>query len=314
LRLLAKLLLYTLHLASLAFPESAVAQWGSDATQGNAAPIEATLGTLPADVRAGESAALRLELADPAGFPIQDLVTHHGRRLHVVIVSRDMQVFGHVHPQDFGAELVEGAAIVEFVFPRPGRYLVSVDAMTAAGPFAEHFTLAVAGDEAELASGEVLSPARLVVVKVAEGDVYTAPVLLDRRAPTDGYEMSVSRPGTIRAGEEVTLTWRLTKDGVPITDLRLFLEAAMHLAVVKNDLGQFVHGHGVAKGIDTGYDHTHGTGGAEGDATGVPDIRYFGPEIIAAVTFPEPGRYYLFGQAAHGENLLISRIAVDVGG
>ena len=228
----------------------------------------------------------------------------------MVVVSEDMQVFGHVHPQDFGRNIVEGEASVDFSFPRSGRYLASADAMTGDGALAEHFTVTVEG-AGPVPGAEMSAAARVLVVEAAEGDVYTSPVLFDQPTPTGGYELSVSRPAAIRAGDEVTLTWRYSKDGAPITDLRLFLEAAMHLAVVKDDLGRFVHGHGVPKGIATGFDHAHGPGGTETIAE-APEISYFGPEVFAVVTFPEPGRYYLFGQAAHGNRLLFSRIPVDV--
>jgi hypothetical protein len=264
---------------------------------------------LPSRLGVGQEAELRFALEDAGGLPLHELVSHHGRKLHVVIVSEDMQVFGHVHPQDFGSNIVAGEGSVEFAFPRPGRYLASADAMTASGSIAEHFTLTV-GDGAPAPAGET-SAARMVVVEVAEGDIYTAPVLFDQPSPTGGYEVSVSRPAAIQAGEEVAMTWRFAKDGAPITDLRLFLEAAMHLAVVKADFGQFVHGHGVPRGVDTGFDHVHGSGGTETEAE-EPEISYFGPEVVAMVTFPEPGRYYLFGQAAHGDQLLISRISVDI--
>jgi hypothetical protein len=224
-----------------------------------------------------------------------------------------MQVFGHVHPQDFGEPIDNGEATVRFAFPRAGRYLAAADAMTPTGPYAAQFMLTVAAAEPSREPPASV-PAALVVVEADESDIHTAPVLLDLAAPTGGYEVSVARPALVRAGEPATFTWRLTKDAVPVTDLRLFLEAAMHLAVVRDDLGQFLHGHGIAKGVETGYDHAHGPGGAEGGGVGVPDLRYFGPEITASVTFPEPGRYYLFGQSAHGKSLLISRVPVDVSG
>ena len=283
--------------------------YGSAQTTGDAA-VEARLATEPTNLQPGDVATLRFALID-GGRPVENFERHHGRKLHVVLISEDMQVFGHVHPQDFGKSITDGEAEVRFAFPRAGRYLASADALTQAGPYSVKFMLEVAAPTPSRLP-PVSAHASLVVVEAAEGDIHTAPVLLDAAGPTLGYEVSVSRPANIRAREPTTFTWRLTREGIPITDLRLFLEAAMHLAVVKDDLGHFLHGHGVAKGIDTGYDHVHGSGGDTGAAGDGPEVLYFGPEITATVTFPEPGRYYLFGQSAHGNKLLISRISVDV--
>lgn len=275
-------------------------------------PALVQLATEPDRPQAGEEALLTIGMLDAAGKPVTELQRHHGHELHVVLVSEDMDVFGHVHPQDFGGTVSEGTSRVRFTFPQSGDYLLALDAMTGEGPYAEQLGLTVAGGDADGAAPDAASAPRLVVVKPGEADAYTDPIRFDRPQPADGYEITLTRPARINAGETVTLTWRLTKDGEPVTDLRPFLEAAMHLAVVRSDLGHFVHAHGIAKGIETGYDHAHGPAGAELAST-EKDLRYFGPEIAAQLTFPEPGRYYLFGQSAHGDALLVSRISVDVG-
>jgi len=269
------------------------------------------LTAVPERPQVGVATTLRFALTDDDGLPIENLMTHHDRKLHVVLVSEDMQVFGHIHPEDFDEPIGNGEASVHFTFPRAGRYLAAADLATETGSYAEQFILTVEGDTAVPESAASAS-ASLVVVEADEGDSYTAPVVLDAPGPTGGYELSVARPGTITAGAPATFTWRLTKDGKPITDLRPFLAAAMHLAVVKDDFGHFVHAHGTAKGLGTGYDHVHGASSADDDSPEPGDLVYFGPEIVATVTFPEPGRYFLFGQAAHGETLLITRLPIDV--
>src|SRR5690606_16411688 len=83
---------------------------------------DVALRTVPERPRAGEPTELTFTLADGAGQPIRGLTTHHGRKLHVLIVSEDMEVFGHVHPQDFEDPVEDGEATVFFTFPRAGRY------------------------------------------------------------------------------------------------------------------------------------------------------------------------------------------------
>jgi hypothetical protein len=138
--------------------------------------------------------------------------------------------------------------------------------------------------------------------------------------------VALQRPDGIEAGDRVTFTYRFTKDGEAVTDLRPYLEAPMHLAVVREDLGLFLHEHGMLPGEDHGdvadrADHAdHGSHGGSGDDMnddghghhGHEGPAEFGPEIRARFSFPEPGTYYLFAQAAHGSTLLISRIPVEV--
>jgi hypothetical protein len=263
---------------------------------------------VPERPRVGMAATLRFSITKD-GLPAQTLTAHHDRKLHVVLISEDMEVFGHVHPEDFDEPITNGEASVHFKFPRAGRYLAAVDLATEAGPYADHFFVEVDGGTAVPASAPT---ARLVVVEGEKGDSYTTPVILDAPTPTSGYELSVARPRSIASGEPATFTWRLIKDGEPVTDLRLFLAAPMHIAMAKDDLSHFVHGHGTAKGLGTGYDHVHGAASGEDSSVQPGAVAHFGPEIAATFTFPEPGRYYLFGQAAHGKTLLISRVPVDV--
>jgi hypothetical protein len=280
--------------------------------------------TQPERPRAGERTALTFILSDESGEPLQDLVTHHGRKLHVIIVSEDMQVLGHVHPRGFGEHIVAGQTKVFFTFPRPGRYLVAADYMTADGPHGEQFTVNVASSgDAAAADPDAVAPPSIGIVTLEEDDRYTDPISLEGTEQAGGYGVSLQRPDSIKAGEPVTFTYHFTMDGEPVTDLRPYLEAPMHLAVVSGDLSQFLHEHGMLPGeehpghSEAGAHAAHGSHDeASGDSHhgdhGYQGPAEFGPEITAHVSFPEPGRYYLFSQTAHGDTLLISRIPVEV--
>lgn len=292
---------------------------------------EATLATEPQTPRAGEQTALTLTLTDESGEPLQGLMVHHGRKVHVVIVSEDMQVLGHIHPHDFDEQIEAGEAKVFFTFPRPGRYLIAADYMTAEGAHADQFTVEVAGSgDAAAADQTMAAPPSIGIVTLQDDDRYTDPVVLEGTEQANGYGVALQRPDRIEAGEPVTLTYRFTIDGEPVTDLRPYLEAALHLAVVKDDLGQFLHEHGMVAGeAHAGHEEAdHAAHGSHDDMAhgshddmsgdgydghhGYQGPAEFGPEIMAHLTFPEPGTYYLFSQAAHGDRLLISRIPVEV--
>src|SRR5690606_36342480 len=179
---------------------------------------------------------LTFTLADASGQPIRGLMTHHGRKLHVLIVSADMEVFGHVHPQDFEDPVEDGEAKVVFTFPRAGRYLAAVDFVTEAGAQAAQFFVEVAGPKEPAAVAGKGAAASMRLVEPAEGDRYTDPVVLGRADEEDGYAVSLHKPDLIEAGAELSLVYRFTKDGAPVTDLRPFLAAPLHLALDEDDL------------------------------------------------------------------------------
>lgn len=258
---------------------------------------------------AGQWVALAFSLAGPAGEPVTNLVRHHARKLHVVVISADMAVIGHIHPADFDEPVANGRATVHFTFPRPGRYLVAADFMTQSGPGAAQFLVEVDGEGASAA----LRPAvpGLAIIGMEPDDRAVDAILLDGAGGTAGYQVSLARPGRIVAGEPVGVTYRFALDGRPVADLRPYLDAPLHLAIVKADLTHFLHAHGSVAGEPVaGHDHApdapdHAEHGYDGPAT-------FGPALTATLSFPEPGRYYLFGEAAHGDRLLVSRFPVEV--
>src|SRR5690606_26078319 len=105
-----------------------------------------------------------------------------------------------------------------------------------------------------------------------------------------------------------SLVYSFSHDGSPITDLRPYLDAPMHLAVVKEDFSQFLHQHGSVPGAEP---HGHAGHGAAHHGHGSA-ASGFGPAVAASIQFPEPGRYYLFGQTARGSQLLVFRNTVLV--
>jgi hypothetical protein len=298
--------------ANGAMPDDAAAHEHMETSAGDASAHaagydtdQATLTVRPEAPRAGQPALLIFTLTDASGQPIEDLMTHHGRKLHVLIVSEDMQVFGHVHPRDFDESIEHGVAKVSFPFPQAGRYVVAGDFMSGRGSHTARFIVDVTGVEPTGAPDGAAAPPGVRVVEIEAEDRYTRPIFLRGAESTDGYTVSLQKPDEVRAGEPVSLVYRFSRDATPVTDLRPYLAAPLHLAIVKNDLTQFMHEHGTA--AVPGHSGHSGHGDHESQ---VPAV--FGPEITATVTFPEPGTWYVFGQAARGDKLLNTRSTIEV--
>lgn len=288
----------------------------ADVNGGGSAP-DIALTLRPESVQAGERATLTFLLRQPGGEPLDaHLLTHHARKVHVVIVGEDMTTFGHLHPQDFGEPILEGRATVRFDFPHGGRYLVAADIMTQDGPHSETFIIEVAGARRR----EKATTPSLSVVEIRDGDRYTASISFDDAGATDAYDISTLGNAHVRAGVPVRFSWAVENEGRPVTDLRPFLDAALHLAVVKDDLSRFLHEHGEAAEPSAGSPATSPSQASDVQSHAADDHvhghdtipRSFGPNLQATVIFPEPGRYVIFAQAAHRDKMLVLRFPVSV--
>jgi Cu+-exporting ATPase len=194
-----------------------------------------------------------------------------------------------VHPDDdapFTAEEIADASFsVPFTFPKAGEYVVGIDYASGLSARSEQFHVMVGGAPAQAATDVVYPP----------------------RGTYGGYDVSL-QAGFPTAGQPATLVWRVEKDGKDVTDLEPYLAAAMHVAIVKDDLSEFVHAHGEV--------HVPGAPVPKLSASGVhnhaPPPPRFGPMIEAHPVFPTAGIYTVFAQFKHGENVITAPFTVRV--
>src|SRR5262249_7136465 len=89
-------------------------------------PYLMQLQTSPGSVRAGQPAELRIRLAarqDP-NRPLREFERVHEQLMHLIIVSRDLSTFEHLHP-DFDPGT--GTFTLKHTFPTGGEYRVFAD-------------------------------------------------------------------------------------------------------------------------------------------------------------------------------------------
>jgi len=292
----------------------------------NAASLNVTLHTAPQVVQAGISTELIFYLTDAEGEPVSDLLVHHARVLHVIVVSENLQIIGHIHPEDFEsrdimAEL-EGRYTVHFTFPAAGRYILAVDVMTADAEFAKYLYVDVTGEEKLTNVVEDFRREKIIFGYTDEGgDRYTKAVSLTDKKDASTYQAKIEAPERIKAGERVHMSYHFSRDGEPLTDLVPFLDAPMHFAIVSSRLDGIVHTHGTVPGTEdtskmmkdphaghktekssiTGHHQHHGI---------TPEK--FGPTVMLMTTFPEAGIYQIFGQLKHADQILWPSFMVKV--
>jgi hypothetical protein len=209
----------------------------------------------------------------PDGKPIPShlLSYEHEKLMHVIGIRDDLEEFFHIHPEP-AAE--EGVLSVEHIFSKPGIYKIF----------------------SEIKIGSKIHSFGHQKFRVEGfGSVSEKNVSFARNRSVGGYRISLSAPEHAVQKKESELTFDIHTLGGEEVSVENYLGARMHLAVIKDDLSQFVHTH-----PEEGMDHhgflpfpffkevlANGAGHASVEAK---------HGINFHVAFPEPGLYKVFAQ------------------
>ncbi len=241
--------------------------------------------TDPSYIVAGTPVSITVHLEDRKGKPLHGLVEHHERIIHAVIIGKDLNVFAHIHPEDLGpltGDMLDTATFpLRYIFPKAGSYIMGIDFATEDGVYSKTASLFVFG----------------------QPNMGEPKIDLSRSKNFGPYRATLATsPESVKAGEETTLEYYIQKNGKPVTDLQPYLGAAMHLAVVRADLDQFIHAHGaVPEEASTHHDHMHAM---------APEK--FGPKIDSVIVFPVKGIYKIFSQVKYQGTVLLFDFMVEV--
>ncbi|MFF3839971.1 hypothetical protein [Streptomyces sp. NPDC001930] len=165
---------------------------------------------------AGKS-VLKFSVKDPAGKKVTAFTTEHGKELHFIVASRDLNTFRHLHP----VKAADGTWSVAADLPAAGGYKAFADFKPAA-PGAQGITLGV-----DLSVPGAYAPKPLPAV---------APT-----ATVDGYQVRLG--GTLNPGKAGELRLTVTKAGKPVTDLEPYLGAYGHLVALRAGDLAYLHVH-----------------------------------------------------------------------
>jgi hypothetical protein len=162
----------------------------------------------------GERFELAFRVVDRRGETVRDFDVEHTKRMHLIVVRRDMTGFQHLHP----TASADGTWSVPVTLRAAGSYRVFADFSVGGKPHTLADDLPVDGP---MRSSALPAPVDSVEV--------------------DGLRVSLTE-GASRAGAESELAFDVTRDGRPVA-VEQYLGAKGHLVALRQGDLAFLHVH-----------------------------------------------------------------------
>ncbi len=174
----------------------------------------------------GRAQRFAFEIRDAAGARVRDFEVEQGRRMHLIVVRRDLRRFQHLHP----AQDASGRWSVALTVPDAGVYHAFADFQT--------------GGRRQVAGSDLFAPGDFEPLALPAASTVAA---------TDGYDVSLRDDGG-------TLRFTVGRGGKLLTGLQPYLGAAGHLVMLRAGDLAYEHVHPVnADTLDFATDDAPGT-------------------------------------------------------
>lgn len=180
-----------------------------------------------AELTRGKESKLTFQIVGEDGSAVTDFEVEHVRKMHLIVVRRDLTGFQHLHPKMAD----DGTWSTQIELPAAGSYRVFADFNHSGDTVTLGSDLAVDGD------------ADYEALQVQKTETETS---------TGGYAVGVEGEAAT-AGEESELTFNVVRDG-ELVDVEPYLGADGHLVALREGDLAFLHVHpiGSASDGDTG--------------------------------------------------------------
>ena len=162
----------------------------------------------------GKPFALAFRIVDRRGQTVRDFDVEHTKRMHFIVVRRDMTGFQHLHP----TQNADGTWSLPVTLPDAGTYRVFADFSVGEKPYTLADDITVDGS---VRSQALPAPTGAVAV--------------------DGLRVALSE-GATKAGRESELAFTVTRAGKPVA-IQNYLGAKGHLVALRQGDLAFLHVH-----------------------------------------------------------------------
>ena len=200
------------------------------------------------------------------GMPQTEYVEDQTKLLHFYLVRLDLTGYQHLHPT-----LKDGTWSIEVNAATPGPYRMYTDFIAKDSGGAQH-------------------PLVLSTVLTAPG-TYTPVALPPSATSTTVDGLTATLTGSIAAGTESKVSFQITENGKPVSDLEQYLDSFAHLTALHSG--------------DAAYQHVHP------ELTASPGQKG-GPALPFSVDLPEKGTWRLFLQVQRAGTLHLLPLTVTV--
>jgi hypothetical protein len=163
----------------------------------------------------GATQQLRFRIVDDKGGTVRDFDVEHTKRMHLIVVRRDLTGFQHLHP----VQQPDGSWATPLRLDGAGSYRVFADFSHDEQPVTLASDLRVDG----------------------AADLSPLPEPAAEAATDDGYTVRMDS-GTARAGEEDAMRFTVMRDGKPV-QVQPYLGANGHLVALREGDLAFLHVH-----------------------------------------------------------------------
>lgn len=234
------------HAAGGAHEQAEPAPGGRSAAQDGLLLVPATT-----QLRAGSAGRFAFAVVDARGRTVRAFDREQTRRMHLVVVRRDLTEFQHVHP----TQTATGGWTVDLRLPVAGIYRAYADFSTA-------------GRRRTLAT-DLLAPGEFTPRPLP-------PAAQTTRA--DGYDI------TLREGSGGAVSFAVSRGGTPVADLQPYLGARGHLVALRASDLAYEHVHPLAAPGAPGEIAFSSAGTTPGSYRLFLQFRHGGRVHVAAVT------------------------------
>ncbi|HEX8268215.1 MAG TPA: cupredoxin domain-containing protein [Pyrinomonadaceae bacterium] len=247
--------------------------------------------TEPAVIEAGKETSFVFNVKDGSGALVKDLQIVHEKPMHLLIASKDLAEFYHIHPEPQS----DGSYRVAHTFPNGGEYRLYAD-----------FT--------PLDKKQVVERIDIKVQGAPRAEIPLQPdAKLEKTV--EGLRVIMKPGGEIKAGNELMLNFQAfdAKTDEPATDLENYLGELAHFVIISEDMQDFVHAHPMSNSEHNAVKTaSHKADGHNHDVHNTETKPAAVSEVAAHTAFPRSGKYKIWAQFQRRGQIITVPFIVDV--